>query len=186
MASRAEARRKTLLSLATFRWQPLVAEVQRAGEGRITDAARAPKMPIALVLGAPLREGRVTAVLEDRVLTGLALLESKRVERLVLSGTLAEVSAMTALLETRVPTGALLVDPRGRHTFESIANARDAGHQQLLLVSQAFHLPRALFLARRLGLDAHGVTADRRAYQHQRRFEARERISCVLAYWMAQ
>lgn len=186
MPSRAEARRRTLLSFATFSWKPLVRDVQRAAEGRISDVADAPARDVALVLGAPVQAGQVTAVLEDRVLTSLALFQAGKAKRLLLSGTPLEVEAMAALLGSRVPEPAILRDPRGLHTFESTRNAAAMGLRELLVVSQAFHLPRALFLARKLGLDAHGVRADRRPYQHQQRFERREQISCVLAWWMAK
>lgn len=183
---RAEARRKTLLTFASLRWKKRVDEVQRAGEGRIFEVADAPARKVALVLGAPVREMEPTAVLEDRLRTGVELFALGKAKSLLLSGTASEVAVMsTFCAEHDVPGSAQLLDPRGRHTFESLRNAREAGHRELLVVSQRFHLPRALFIAARLGLDAVGISADLRPYLHQKKFERREVISSVLAYWMA-
>jgi len=184
---RVEARRRALLSFATLRHRALVAEVERAGEGRIFQAAEVLPRPLALVLRAPVRAMKPTAVLEDRVRTAAELFAAGKVQRLLLSGTASEVAVMSTLCaELDVSGGAQLLDPRGRHTFESLANAAEAGHRELLIVSQRFHLPRALFIAARLGLDARGVAADKRPYLHQKRFEKRELFSSVLAYWMAR
>ncbi len=69
------------------------------------------------------------------------------------------------LLDRGVPSNALLRDPRGLNTYESLRRARDVfGVGKALLVTQGFHLPRALLLAKRLGTDAAGVKADRRIY----------------------
>ena len=81
---------------------------------------------------------------------------------------------------------AQLLDPRGTHTFESVRNARALGHRSLLIVSQRFHLPRALYLAGRMGIDAVGVAADLRHYAALKKMEQREVFSSVLAYWMAR
>jgi vancomycin permeability regulator SanA len=185
--SRTGARRRTLLSFATLTWRPLVSEVQAAGQGRIFDAADAPVRPVALVLGAMVREMKPTAVLEDRVLTAARLFREGKAARLLLSGTPDEVAVMTRLLaEHDVPGDAQLLDPRGTHTFESVRNARALGHRSLLIVSQRFHLPRALYLAGRMGIDAVGVAADLRHYAALKKMEQREVFSSVLAYWMAR
>ena len=184
---RVEARRRTLLAFASLRWRPMVDEVQRAGEGRIFTVSDVPPRPMALVLGAPVREMKPSAILEDRVQTGVELLRARKVDKLLLSGTPAEVAVMSTLCaELELSGDQQLLDPRGRHTFESLRNAREAGHRELILVSQRFHLPRALYIAEWLGLDALGVEADRRPYLHQKRFERRELFSSVLAYWMTR
>jgi SanA protein len=182
---RTAARLRTALSLASLDGPRIHREVQQAGDGRVFSLEKAPQAPVALILGAPAREGRVTAVLEDRLLTGARLLERGTVQSLCCTGTPEEVAVMAAFLaEQDVSGSALTLDPHGRHTFESLENARTLGHTELLVVSQGFHLPRALYICRALGLQASGVTADLRPYQSQHRLEHRELFSSVLAYWM--
>ena len=182
---RTTARLRTALSLASFDGARIHREVQQAGTARIFSLEDAPRAPSALILGAPARDGQVTAVLEDRLLTGAGLLARGTVASLCCTGTPEEVAVMAAFLaEHDVPGNALTLDPRGRHTFESIENACTLGHTELLVVSQRFHLPRALYICRALGLQASGVAADLRPYQSQHRLEQRELFSSVLAYWM--
>ncbi|MBS2029830.1 MAG: YdcF family protein [Deltaproteobacteria bacterium] len=184
---RTGARRRTLLSFATFGWRGIAAEVQRAGEGRIVSIDAAPAHEVALVLGARVRNGRATAVLEDRVLTAIELVKQDKAKRLLLSGLDDELAAMREILGAHaIAPESLIWDPQGLHTFESIHNAHTLGHHELLIVSQAFHLPRSLFLADRLGLKAVGVSADRRPYANARKFAQRETFSSVLAYWMTR
>ena len=184
---RTGARRRTLLSFATFGWRGIAAEVQRAGEGRIFSVDAAPPHDVALILGARVREGRATAVLEDRVLTAIELIQEQKAKRLLLSGLPDELEAMRGILDAHaISPEALIWDPKGLHTFESIHNTRALGHREVLIVSQAFHLPRSLFIADRLGLKALGVAADRRPYLQAKKFAQREVFSSVLAYWMTR
>jgi vancomycin permeability regulator SanA len=188
---RSWARRLTALSLATGAALPITRRVQRAGAGRIVTVQEAPTHEVALVLGSPVLKG-LTPILADRVETGVELWKAGRARRLLLSGnrgpeTGDEVGTMAA--EARrlgVPEEALLLDRAGRHTFESLASAKALGHRRLLVVSQRFHLPRALYIAQRLGLEAQGVPADRRHYQNAAEYQARELVSSVLAFWMAR
>jgi SanA protein len=184
------ARRWTAASLATGAALPIAYSVQRQGAKRIVAPEQA-RAEVALVLGATVARG-VGPVLTDRVLTAASLFHSGQVRRLLLSGspggrTGDELSAMERLaLDAGVPAPALTRDPRGRHTFESFASARELGLSSLVVVTQRFHLPRSLFIAQRLGLDAVGVPADRRTYERIARYQARELVSSVLAYWLVR
>lgn len=185
--SRTAARLRTALSLARLDGPRLHRLVQQAGAGRLHQVDDAPAAPVAVVLGAPVPKLRLTAVLEDRLRTAARLFARGKVTALLCTGTPDEVSVMAAFLaEQRVPERALHRDPQGRHTFESLQNARALGHLDVLLVSQAFHLPRALYIARALGLQASGVRADLRPYAAQQRMQRRELYSSVLAYWMCR
>ncbi len=142
--------------------------------------AGAPDGRVAVVFGAGLlRGGRPTPVLYDRVATAAELYHSGKVSRLLLSGDnrfvdYNEPGAMwQAARELGVPAEALILDYAGRSTYDTCYRARAIfGLRQAVLVTQSFHLPRALFLCEALGLEAVGVSADRRSY-----------LPRSLAYW---
>jgi SanA protein len=127
----------------------------------------APLADVAVVFGAGLgAQGEPSPVLAERLDTGIWLLTHGKVKRLLLTGNSErhhdEVRAMRRyVLAAGVPLDAVLEDPKGESTFESCKNAKQVfGLSQVLLVTQRFHLPRALVLARAMGLTAVGVAAD--------------------------
>ena len=132
------------------------------------DAARLPAIDVALVLGAaPIGpEGGPNRYFEYRLDTAAELWRSGKVRFLLVSGNgqqpdYDEPSAMRAGLAKRgVPTQAIYRDPGGVRTLESVLRARDVyGQTRLVVVSQRFHLARAIFLARRSGIEAWGLEA---------------------------
>jgi vancomycin permeability regulator SanA len=158
---------------------------------RIYPPEAAPVSPVAIVFGAGLRRnGTPTQVLADRVATAAALFHQGRVERLLLSGSTRgmgydEAGAMAALaVDLGVPPEALWVDNGGVRTAASCQRARDVfGITQAVLVTQTFHLPRALALCEGLGLSVAGVAADLSSYSARaRRFwELREYPASLVA-----
>ena len=128
-----------------------------------------------LVLGAGLRsDGTPSSMLNDRVqvaceLYAAALAEGHAVPLLMSgdhTGDYNEVAAMKELaIRLGVPSEDVFLDHKGYSTYESLCRAREVyGARRVLVVTQEFHLPRALFIARELGLDAMGVAADLRPY----------------------
>jgi len=109
-------------------------------------------------------------MLEDRLSTAADLFEKGLVKKLYLSGNDAaaschEVTAMAVWLSARgIPAEALIRDPAGRRTILTILHARQAGIRRACIVTQRFHLPRALWLAYAAGIEAAGVEADRQHY----------------------
>jgi SanA protein len=132
----------------------------------------APSARVALVLGARVYgDGRLSGMLRDRVETAIALYKAGKVDKLLMSGDNSqpdynEPGAMVAYaLQQGVAPAALQPDYGGRRTYDSCYRAKEIFQvEQLLVVTQAFHLPRALFLCSSLGLQASGVVADRRPY----------------------
>jgi SanA protein len=158
---------------------------------QIHSVADAPRLPAAIVFGAGLRrDGSPTPVLFDRVRVAADLYLAGKVERLLLSGSLGangrdEPAAMQRLaLELGVPAEALLVDDQGTRTLRTCLRARtEIGIQEATLVTQRYHLPRALATCEGLGLQAIGVAADRRAYhpRAQAYWELREVPATAIA-----
>jgi SanA protein len=146
---------------------------------------------VALVLGARVNAGgRLSAMLEDRVITGVRLYEKGTVGKLIMSGdnSSRDYDEPTAMrrhaMGLGVPGRDVVRDFAGLRTFDSLVRARDIfGQTRIVIVSQEFHLPRALYLARSLGMDAVGVIADRRPYLRGsiRRSRMREIPACFAA-----
>ena len=148
-----------------------------------------PHAPIAIILGAGLRaDGSPCNVLEDRLIAGAALYRAQRVERILVSGGLGrggvhESDAMAAWLRSHgIPGDAISRDLLGVRTRATMYRAaRQFSVVEAVVCTQAFHLPRALYLARRAGIEASGLIADRQRYQMIRRALAREWLARVLA-----
>ncbi|MBL6618383.1 MAG: YdcF family protein [Reyranella sp.] len=128
-----------------------------------TDPARVPHVDVALVLGtAPIGpEGGPNVYFVNRLDAAAALWKAGKVKYFIVSGSTDEPAAMRAgLIERGVPPAVIYRDPEGFRTWDSVLRARDVyGQKRLVIVSQRFHLSRALFLARHLGIDAWGFEA---------------------------
>jgi SanA protein len=154
---------------------------------RIEDA---PARPIAIVFGAGVWPGgQLSNVLADRVETAVALYRAGKVRKLLMTGDnrfawYNEPGAMGEYAEQRgVPAADIVYDYAGRRTYDSCYRARHIfGIESAILVTQAYHLPRALYTCRQMGIDAVGIAADRQAYQYIRRFRLRE-LPALLVAW---
>lgn len=135
--------------------------------------SKAPIGKIAIVFGAGLyRDGSPSAVLRDRVQTAVELYKTGKVEKLLMSGdnsTLSynEPGAMkNYAIQLGVPDEAIVLDYAGRRTYDTCYRAKSIfGITEALLVTQDYHLPRALYTCKILGLKTVGVSADRRNYR---------------------
>lgn len=135
---------------------------------------KAPSERVAIVFGAGLwRDGRPTAVLRDRVATAASLHFAGKVEKILMSGdnrfdSYNEPAAMRDYaIELGVPEEAIVLDYAGQRTYDTCYRARDIfGIQRAILVTQSFHLPRAIYTCNKLGVKAIGVPADRRIYRN--------------------
>lgn len=161
-------RRRWKLVVAGLLLPPLLADQWVGLSGPVErDPARLEPAPVGLVLGtAPTVQGRPNLFYRARIEAAQRLWASGRVQRLLLSGDgqrrgYDETRAMqTDLLAAGVPPEALICDPLGLRTRDSLWNASELfGERRLIVVSQAFHARRALFLARSLGIDAQAFAA---------------------------
>lgn len=153
----------------------LAARALAAGRIHPQDSSRFAPAGAALVLGARVwQDGRPSLFLRQRVEAGAALYEHGLVPRLILTGAghnregLDETEAMfRTAVDLGVPEAALERDPRGHDTRASALNARDGlGLTSVIVCSQEFHLPRAMWLCRSVGLDAQGAFPPILAKEH--------------------
>lgn len=127
---------------------------------------------VAIVYGARVyRSGRLSAMLRDRVETAVQLYHAGQVDTLLMSGDnradhYDEPGHMRDYAIARgVPAEAILIDPSGLRTYDTCYRAKHFFDvEAAVLVTQAFHLPRALFTCDALGMDVTGVVADQRTY----------------------
>jgi len=133
----------------------------------VPGVAEAPERPVAIVLGnRAFADGSVSPELEARVSVALELYRAKKVEGFFLSGAFYpeesydEPGAMAGwLLRRGVPRQAIVLDRQGFRTAATMANAAAHGFRSVLVCTQPYHLPRALYFARHAGLTATGVAA---------------------------
>ena len=158
---------------------------------RIYPETESPSERVAIIFGAGLRrDGTPTAMLRDRILTGADLYFSGKVEKLLMSGdnrfeNYNEPESMRQFaLSAGVPDKAIVLDYAGRRTYDTCYRAKVIfGVERALLVTQKFHLPRAMFLCNTLGLDTVGVEASN-CYWNGSPFvwDIREQFATVAAF----
>jgi SanA protein len=135
----------------------------------------------AVILGAGVREGKPTPMLRDRLLVGIDLYKSGAVKKLIMSGDHGstdydEVNIMKSFAVDRgVPDEDIFMDHAGFSTYETIYRAREIFEaDNIIIVSQKYHLYRALYIAEKLGIKSVGVSADLDTYRGQTKRDLRE------------
>lgn len=136
-----------------------------------------------LVLGAGVRDdGTPSPMLYDRVTVAVRLYELTGAPLLMSgdhTGDYNEVGVMKALaVEMGVPSEDVFLDHEGYSTYESLYRAKGVFRaKRMLVVTQEYHLHRALYIARELGVEAEGVSADLRPYRKQTVYSLREHLA---------
>ncbi|MFH1012240.1 MAG: ElyC/SanA/YdcF family protein [Candidatus Peregrinibacteria bacterium] len=137
-----------------------------------TNVADVPAKDIALVLGAAAYGNRLSDILRDRVDTAIELFKADKVKKLIMSGAPHEAAAMADYATgSGVPADAIVLDEKGLDTASSMKNLTE---KNVIIVTQRYHLPRALFFAGQSGIDAVGIAADRHEYAKMYEFKKRE------------
>jgi len=152
--------------------------------------AEVPLAPAAIVFGAGYwPSGRLSDALADRMETAIALYQAGKVRKLLLTGDnrfvdYNEPARMAEYAQARgVPAEDLVLDYAGRRTYDSCYRAKAIfGLERAVLVTQAFHLPRAVYTCDRLGLEVTGVVADRHQYVRADWFRFRELLALARAW----
>ena len=150
-----------------------------------TPVSKIPHRHVAIVFGAGLYDGdKPTSYLRERVQTAVDLYKGKRVEKLLMTGdnsraTYNEPAAMRKLAEKLgVPKGDIVLDYAGRDTYDSCYRARHIFEVTSgTVVTQGYHLPRALMTCRGLGINAIGVAAEHQSRDYTLSYVMREWLS---------
>ncbi len=152
-----------------------------------------PVKRVAVVFGAEVKkDGTPSTALRDRVETAVALYKNGKVEKLLMSGDnrFADYNEPESMrqyaLTLGVPDADIVLDYAGRRTYDTCYRAREIfGVDSAILVTQGFHLPRAIFLCNSFGVDAVGVKADNYYYLKRLRliWNVREFLATSQAVW---
>lgn len=146
-----------------------------------------------IVLGAAMYNSGPSLMLRDRLEAAISLYDAGVSERILVSGDHGrndynEVEGMrTYLLAAGIPDEHIFMDHAGFDTYSSMYRAKNVFMIKTAVIStQEFHLSRAVYLARRLGLDASGVICDQHDYLFMGRNEIRESLARVKAWLQAE
>ncbi len=159
--------------------------IKQSVKGRIITAGNAEKLEdidCILILGAGIWENnQPSPMLEDRLKQGIALYQSGVSDRLLMSGdhgrkNYDEVNVMKQYaINAGVPSEDIFMDHAGFSTYESLYRARDVFEaNKIIVVTQKYHIYRALYVGKGLGLKVYGVASDLRKYAGQTKRDLRE------------
>lgn len=180
------------LVLVIFAVLGLEATFKRQTAGLIyKDISSLPPSETVIILGASVHaDGKLSPILQDRVDTAIKLYKSGKVKNFLVTGDhrsddYNEVAAMVNYLEKKGIDKTLITsDHAGLDTYDSMYRAGKLfGIQRATVVTQAFHLPRTLFIASNLGFEYYGFAADHQHYQTEYRLKQREKLANFKALW---
>lgn len=169
----------------------LFLSIQKKSEKIIyTNVHDIPGCYTALILGAHVNEAGIPSVfLQDRLDAGLELYRAGKIQRFLLSGDHGtkgydEVNNMKQyLLNNKVDTAEIFLDHAGFDTYNSLVRAKKVFQaERLIIVTQKFHLTRAIYIARNQGIEAYGFVADKQDYPGLGKLEFRERLAWIKAF----
>lgn len=155
------------------------------------DLATTAPRPVAIVFGAGIRpDGCLSPMLRDRMDAAIALYRAGKVRKLLVSGDNRFVDynepgrMYDYAVAAGVPAEDVVRDYAGRRTYDTCYRAHAIfGVSEAVLVTQRFHLPRALFTCGNLGVDATGFSADARVYWSNPYYRARDAFATLRAWW---
>ncbi len=139
------------------------------------------KMDCILVLGAGIWGDKPSHMLEDRLLQAISLYENKVAPKIIMSGDHSkenydEVNLMKQFaMDKGVPSEDIFMDHAGFSSYESLYRAKEIfGVEKVVIVTQKYHLYRALYIANQLKMQSYGIASNPREYAGQTYREARE------------
>ena len=157
----------------------------------IYTVADVPADQVAIVFGAAVYgNGRLSPILRDRMDTAVQLYQAGTVQKIIVSGDnqFVDYDEPTAMMEYAIEQGVAPEDVQpdfaGRRTYDTCYRAREIFQlDSAILVTQQFHLPRAMFTCQQLGVDVVGVASDPQPYRDARWYEVRETLATAVALW---
>lgn len=145
-----------------------------------------------LILGAGIRGNNPSPMLEDRLLEGISLYQNKVSPKILASGDhmskyYDEVNVMKDfLVGHKIPSQDVFMDHAGISTYDSIYRAKYIFEaKKVVIVTQKYHLPRALYIAKDLGLESYGIASNPRPYRNQFIREIREYLARTKDFFKA-
>lgn len=150
-----------------------------------------PADKVAIVFGAAIYgNGRLSPILRDRMDTAVQLYLDGTVQKIVVSGDnrFEDYDEPTAMMDYAIERGVAAEDIQpdyaGRRTYDTCYRARDIFQlDSAILVTQRFHLPRAMFTCEQLGVEVVGVASDPQLYRDAGWYEVRETLATAVALW---
>ncbi|MEK6223060.1 MAG: YdcF family protein, partial [Chloroflexota bacterium] len=148
----------------------------------------APQGQVAIVFGAAInRHGGPSTVLRDRLDAAVQLYHDGKISKLLMTGSHLETGAMQAYaIGSGIPDNRIMVDLGGLRTYDSCYRARNTfGIRNAILITQAYHLPRALYVCTQMGIKSQGVFARESRYWRGATtiWQTRETLATLVALW---
>ena len=148
----------------------------------VDDAAKLDDVDCIIVLGCQVKDdGSLSHMLRDRLIRAIEVYNSGAADKILMSGdhgqkNYNEVGAMKQYaIENGVPSENIFMDHAGFSTYETVYRAKEVfGTKKVIIVTQEYHLYRALYIADKLGVDAYGVSSDLNIYGGQSQRDIRE------------
>ena len=173
-----------VIALAYFTFNAIVV---LSASSHITVADECEESVCAIVLGAGVRsDGSPTWMLRDRLDMAISLYEDGKVDKILMSGdhhtvSYDEVNNMKQYaIDAGVPSEDIFMDHAGLCTYDTMNRAKNIFClEKAIIVTQEYHLYRALYIAEKLGLEAYGVASDYRNYSGQTSRDVREVLARV-------
>ena len=153
----------------------------------VEEAAALEDVDCILVLGCGVHDdGRPSDMLHDRLRRSVELYEAGAAPKLLMSGDHGragydEVDAMKSFaVEAGIPSEDVFMDHAGFSTYESMVRAKEVFQaKKIIIVTQEYHLYRAMYIGQQLGLEVYGVSSNYRNYRNQRDMNTREVLARV-------
>jgi len=166
-------------------------EVRSLYSDREFSPEKAPQKVYGVVLGASVdkKTSEPGIALRDRLDTAIDLLRNRTIMGVIVTGDDGkwksnEIEGMVNYLHSKqVPDEVIFVDGGAYRTFDSCQHLKDKGFNNVLLITQQFHLPRALYLCNKLGVDSQGVIADKQWYSQYLYYWGRDFLASPFAYF---
>jgi len=180
-----------LVAVFVLGWAVLQVQTKHLGDIMTQTTEIGPHYPVAIVLGAGINpDGTPSDMLHDRLVVGEELYKAHKVDKIMVTGDdgkefADEVTSMKTFLKTEgIPDEDVIIDEGGYRTLVSCQHAKEKFHiASAILVTQRFHIARALYLCDAVGVDSVGITSDRQSYKYTTFYWMRDLAASLKAFF---